>query len=181
MGAYLINNNPQIINKVTPIIAKIFTPLVFINLSVYLVTLMYKGRYPYQDRNLLLIYNALLVGVLALIFFSIAENEKSKNKFYNALLLFGLCVLTVIINSIALSAIIYRLFEYGITPNRIAVLGGNIIIFINLLLVGYNLILVLFEKSTLSEVENSIAKYLPIYALWTAIVAFLIPLLFGFK
>ncbi len=181
MGAYLINNNPQIINKVTPIIAKIFTPLVFINLSVYLVTLMYKGRYPYQDRNLLLIYNALLVGVLALIFFSIAENEKSKNKFYNALLLFGLCVLTVIINSIALSAIIYRLFEYGITPNRIAVLGGNIIIFINLLLVGYKLILVLFEKSTLSEVENSIAKYLPIYALWTAIVAFLIPLLFGFK
>jgi hypothetical protein len=48
-------------------------------------------------------------------------------------------------------------------------------------LVGYKLILVLFEKSTLSEVENSIAKYLPIYALWTAIVAFLIPLLFGFK
>jgi hypothetical protein len=181
MGTYLIHNNPQIINKVTPIIAKIFTPLVFINLSVYLITLMYKGRYPYQDRNLLLIYNALLVGVLALIFFSIAENEKSKNKFYNALLLFGLCVLTVIINTIALSAITYRLFEYGITPNRIAVLGGNIIIFINLLLVGYKLILVLFKKSTLSEVENSIAKYLPIYAIWTGFVAFLIPLLFGFK
>ena len=80
LATYLINTNPKIINKVTPIIAIIFTPLVFINLSIYVVALISKGKYPHHDRNLLLIYNALLIGVLALIFFSVAEIEKNKKR-----------------------------------------------------------------------------------------------------
>ncbi len=180
-GTYLVDSNPQIINKVTPIIAKVFTPLAFVNLAVYLITLIYTGKYPHNDRNLLLIYNALLVGVLALIFFSVAENGKNNNRIYNSLLLLGLSVLTVIVNTIALYAISYRIFEFGLTPNRVAVLGGNVLIFINLLIVSYKLIKAVASKSELSEVENSIAKYLPIYAVWTGAVAFLIPILFSFK
>ena len=181
IATYLIENNPKIINKVTPVIAQIFTPLVFINLTIYLSALIIKGKYPYQDRNLLLVYNALLVGVLALIFFSIAETEKSKHKKYHSIVLLGLSILTIIVNSIALSAICYRLFEYGITPNRVAVLGGNLIIFINLLLVAYQLIQVLRNKSAITEVEKRIAQYLPVYAVWTGIIAFILPLVFGFK
>ena len=121
------------------------------------------------------------MGVLALIFFSIAETEKSKHKKYHSIVLLGLSILTIIVNSIALSAICYRLFEYGITPNRVAVLGGNVIIFINLLLVAYQLIQVLRNKSAITEVEKRIAQYLPVYAVWTGIIAFILPLVFGFK
>jgi hypothetical protein len=181
LGTYLINTNPQIINKVTPIIAKIFTPLAFINLSIYLVVLISKGKYPHQDRNLLLIYNALLIGVLALIFFSIAEIEKNKKGYFNTAILLGLSVLTIIINGIALSAISYRLFEYGITPNRIAVLGGNILIFVNLLIVTIQLLKAIKNNTSLTEVQNGIAKYLPVYLVWVGLVAFLLPLIFGYK
>ena len=181
LGTYLINTNPQIINKVTPIIAKIFTPLVFINLTIYLVILIGKGKYPHQDRNLLLIYNALLVGVMALIFFSVAEIEKNKKGYYNTIILLGLSVLTIIINGIALSAISYRLLEYGITPNRIAVLGTNIIIFVNLMMVAVQLLKAIRNNTSLTEVQNSTAKYLPIYAIWVGLVAFLLPLIFGYK
>ena len=181
LGTYLINTNPQIINKVTPIIAKIFTPLVFINLTIYLVILIGKGKYPHQDRNLLLIYNALLVGVMALIFFSVAEIEKNKKGYYNTIILLGLSVLTIIINGITLSAISYRLLEYGITPNRIAVLGTNIIIFVNLMMVAVQLLKAIRNNTTLTEVQNSTAKYLPIYAIWVGLVAFLLPLIFGYK
>ena len=181
LGTYLINTNPQIINKVTPIIAKIFTPLAFINLSIYLVVLISKGKYPHQDRNLLLIYNALLIGVLALIFFSVAEIEKNKKGYFNTAILLGLSVLTIIINGIALSAISYRLFEYGITPNRIAVLGGNILIFVNLLIVTIQLLKAIKNNTSLTEVQNGIAKYLPVYAVWVGLVAFLLPLIFGYK
>lgn len=181
LGTYLINTNPQIINKVTPIIAKIFTPLAFINLTIYLVILIVKGKYPHQDRNLLLIYNALLVGVLALIFFSVAEIEKNSKGYYHTLVLLGLSVLTIVINGIALSAISYRLFEYGITPNRIAVLGGNILIFINLLIVTIQLIKSIRNNTSLTEVQNSIAKYLPVYAIWVGLVAFLLPVIFSYN
>jgi hypothetical protein len=181
LATYLINTNPKIINKVTPIIAKIFTPLVFINLSIYVVALISKGKYPHHDRNLLLIYNALLIGVLALIFFSVAEIEKNKKGYYNGVLLFGLSILTIIVNGIALSAISYRLFEYGITPNRIAVLGGNILIFINLLIVAFQLLKAIKNHTELTAVQNSIAKYLPVYAVWVGLVAFLMPVIFSFK
>jgi hypothetical protein len=181
LATYLINTNSQIINKVTPIIAKIFTPLVFINLSIYVVALISKGKYPHHDRNLLLIYNALLIGVLALIFFSVAEIEKNKKGYYNGVLLFGLSILTIIVNGIALSAISYRLFEYGITPNRIAVLGGNILIFINLLIVAFQLLKAIKNNTELTGVQNSIAKYLPVYAVWVGLVAFLMPFIFNFK
>jgi hypothetical protein len=181
IGTYLINANPQLISKVTPIIAKIFTPLAFINLAIYLVAIISKGKYPHHDRNLLLVYNALLIGVLALIFFSVAEIEKNKKGYYNTVLLFGLSVLTLIINSIALSAISYRLLEYGITPNRIVVLGGNILIFANLLIVALQLFKAIKNNTELTAVQNSIAKYLPIYAIWVGLVTFLIPLLFNFK
>jgi hypothetical protein len=180
-ATYLINNNPNIINKVSPIIAKIFTPLVFINLAVYLITLIYAGKYPYNDRTLLLIYNALLVGVLALIFFSVAESETRTKNNYKTILLLGLSVLTIIVNAIALSAICFRIMELGITPNRIAVLGGNVLIFIHLIFVSYSLLNVLRNKAEAVAIENSIAKYLPVYAIWTGIVAFIFPLLFGFK
>ena len=93
----------------------------------------------------------------------------------------GLSVLTIIINGIALSAISYRLFEYGITPNRIAVLGGNILIFVNLLIVTIQLLKAIKNNTSLTEVQNSIAKYLPVYAVWVGLVTFLLPLIFGYK
>jgi hypothetical protein len=180
-ATYLVNNNPQIINKVTPIIAKIFTPLVFVNLTIYLITLISKGKYPHHDRNLLLIYNALLIGVLALIFFSVAEIEKNKKGYYNSVLLLGLSILTIIINGIALSAISFRIFEYGVTPNRIAVLGSNLLVFVNLLIVAKQLLKAIKNNTALTTVQESIAKYLPIYAIWVGLVAFLLPFIFSFK
>jgi len=181
VATYLIQNNVQLINKVSPIIAKIFTPLVFVNLFIYLSAMVYTKKYPYQDRNLLLLFNVLLMGVMALILFSIAEAGKaSKNKF-NLVLLFGLSLLTIIVNFIAVSAIVYRINEFGFSPNRIAVLGGNLLIFINLILVSYKLFLTSFQNGSIEEIEETIARYLPVYAIWTGLIAFLIPIIFQFK
>lgn len=181
IATYLIQNNPQLINKVSPIIAKIFTPLVFINLLIYLTAVIYTGKYPYNDRNLLLVFNVLLIAVMALILFSVAEAGKSNKGQFNLYILFGLSILTIIINSIALGAISFRIFEYGITPNRIAVLGGNILIFVNLLMVTYQLLNNVKGKVDLEKVETSIAQFLPIYSIWTAIIIFILPFIFHFK
>ncbi|MCX6331081.1 MAG: hypothetical protein NTZ82_00430 [Bacteroidetes bacterium] len=181
VATYLIQVNPQLINKVSPIIAKIFTPLVFLNLFIYLIAVIYTGKYPYNDRNLLLVFNVLLIGVLALILFSVAEISKTSKSKFSLVLLFGLSILTIIVNSIALSAICFRIMEWGITPNRIAVLGGNILIFINLVLVSYKLLMSTKGKAGVEGVESSIATFLPIYGIWTALVCFLFPILFHFK
>jgi hypothetical protein len=181
VATYLIQTNAQLINKVSPIIAKIFTPLVFVNFFIYLLAMVYTKKYPYQDRNLLLLFNVLLMGVMALILFSIAEAGKSAKNKFSLIVLFGLSALTIIVNSIALSAIVYRINEFGFSPNRIAVLGDNLLIFINLLLVSYKLFLACFKNADIEAIEKSIASYLPVYAIWTGLVAFLFPVLFQFK
>jgi hypothetical protein len=181
IASSLLQNNPQLINKVSPIIAKIFTPLVFINLLIYLTAVIYTGKYPYNDRNLLLVFNVLLIGVMALILFSVAEAGKNNKGLFTLYILFGLSILTIIINSIALSAISFRILQYGMTPNRIAVLGGNILIFIHLLMVSFKLYKSVRNKAKIEEVETSIAQFLPIYSIWTAIIVFILPFIFHYK
>jgi hypothetical protein len=181
VGTYLVQANPQLVNKVSPVIAQVFTPLVLVTLVVYLVALIFTGKDPYNDRAFLLIFNALLIGVMALILFSIAETSKHSNSKMGTLLLLGLSIVTVIVNGIALSAILFRIFEWGITPNRLAVLGGNILILTNLLIVTYRLFKTMKDDNEIKKVENSIASFLPIYCLWTIFVTFIVPVLFNFK
>jgi hypothetical protein len=95
--------------------------------------------------------------------------------------LLGLSVATILVNGIALSAILFRISEWGITPNRLAVLGGNILILTNLLLVTYRLLKTVKDPSKINTVDTSIASFLPIYGVWAIIVTFLFPLLFSFK
>ena len=181
LGTYLTQTNPQLVGKVSPVIAKIFSPLVLLMLVIYLVAMVYSGKDPYNDREFLLIFNALLIGVMAIIFFSIAETSKTTKSQTEILVLFLLSVVTIIVNGIALSAILFRISEWGITPNRAAVLGGNVLILINLLLVTVQLYWVFSKKSNITGVGKAIAFYLPIYFLWTIIVTFIFPLIFGFK
>lgn len=181
VGTYLTQTNPQLVGKVSPVIAKIFSPLVLLMLVIYLVAIIYSGKDPYNDREFLLMFNALLVGVMAIIFFSVAETSESHGRQVEIWVLFLLSAITIIVNGIALSAILFRISEWGITPNRAAVLGGNVLILIHLLLVTAQLFKVLSGKTNISGVGKAIALYLPVYVLWTIVVTFIFPLIFGFK
>ncbi|MCF2505585.1 hypothetical protein L0663_19485 [Dyadobacter sp. CY107] len=181
VGTYLTQTNPQLVGKVSPVIAKIFSPLVLVMLLVYLVAMIYSGKDPYNDREFLLIFNALLVGVMAIIFFSVAETAKTSRSQAEVWVIFLLSIVTIAVNGIALSAILFRISEWGITPNRAAVLGSNVLILINLLLVTIQIYKVMTRKKDIIEVGKTIGSYLPVYFIWTIIVTFVFPLIFGFK
>jgi hypothetical protein len=181
LGTYLILANPQLVGRVSPVIAKIFSPLVLVMLLIYLVAMIYSGKNPYNDREFLLIFNALLIGVMAIIFFSIAETSKGIKSTLEIWVLALLSLLTLLVNGIALSAIVFRISEWGFTPNRAAVLGGNALILIHLLLVTAQLFKVLSKKGDIGDVGKTISSYLPVYVIWTILVVFLFPLVFNFK
>lgn len=181
IATYLTQTNPQLVGKVSPVIAKIFSPLVLLMLTIYLVAMIYSRKDPYNDREFLLVFNALLVGVMAIIFFSVAEAAGETKTHLESWILFLLCIMTIVVNGIALSAILFRITEWGITPNRAAVLGGNVLILGNLLLVTFQFFRVITRKADTSVIGRMIAFYLPIYFAWTVIGTFLFPLIFGFK
>jgi len=177
---YLIRIFPTITSKIAPVIARIFTPLVLCTLVVYLISMIFSDSKILEDRDLLLLFNVMLLAVMAIIVFSVSELDKSKEKNVNVLILLALAVLAIAINSIALVAIITRVAD-GLTPNRTVVLVSNILIFINLILIAKNLYRSYFMKNQLDSVESIVAKYLTIYFVWTIIVIFILPFVFGFK
>ena len=181
VGTYLVQTNPQLVNKVSPVIAKVFTPLVLVTLIAYLVAVIGMGKDPYHDREFLLVFNILLIVVMAIILFSIVATSKNPGANVGLFLLLSLSIVTVIVNGTALSAILYRTSEWGISPNRLAVLGSNILILSNLLVLTYGLFKAIRNRNQIEFVEKSIAYFLPIYGLWTIFVTFIFPLLFGFQ
>jgi hypothetical protein len=89
-----------------------------------------------------------------------------------------LVVSALIANAFALTAISARITEFGFTPNRVAALGENVILLVNL---GVSAVLYtrfLRGKGTFASLEKWQTDYLPVYAVWAAAVVVLFPLIF---
>ncbi len=181
VGTFLVQTNPQLVNKVSPVIARVFTPLVLITLVVYLIAIAGSAKNPYNDREFLMVFNVMLIAVMAIVLFSIVETSKSDAKGISRWMLLALAVVTILVNGIALSAILLRISEWGITPNRLAVMGGNVLMLIHLLMVTIQLGNTVLRDREMDAVEKTITNFLPVYSAWTVIAAFLFPVLFGFK
>jgi len=178
---FILRNYATFTNKIAPVIANIFSPLVLITLIIYLIEIPLSGKDPYNDRDFLLIFNAMLICVMAIIVFSVSETAMMRKQKFSEIVLFLLSIVTLIINLIALSAIFYRLGHFGLTPNRLAILGSNILVFINLILISIELYKISFRDSDTLKVNFTISKYLPVYLVWVLIVVFLFPVIFGLE
>ena len=179
IASYLIFNNEDLVSKISPIIAKIFTPFVFLILFIFSFAIIFSGKNILVDRELLLMFNIIIIAVLALILFSLSH-IRSSNKF-QVILLFSLSLVSIIDNLIVLFAISSRLFEFGITPNRLALTGLNLLVSFHLIIISRQLFLLILKKCNTKSVLNSIVSYLPIYVIWTSVIVFLFPIIFNFK
>lgn len=182
VATVLVFNHPLLIGRVSPIIAKIFTPFVCLTLAIFLGIVIANGKDPFNDREFLIVFNVLLIIVMAIILFSLSDFSKGKSSSRIQLfVLILLSILTVLNNGIALSAIIFRIGTLGFTPNRLAVMGSNMIMLVNLIVISYQLIRMAKGISSVNRTEHAIAKFLPIYTLWCALVVIVLPIIFGFK
>jgi len=178
VSLWVIRHHPTITNKLAPVIARIFTPLVFLSLLAYLIALPWAGQNLFSDREFLLLFNLMLLAVAAIIAFSISETKQKASRF-NLSMLFGLTIMAGIANLMALIAIVHRISEYGITPNRFSVIAINILLFVHLIFIGRRLGQVIFRGKKVQVVEKAITSYLPVYLLWAGFVVFFFPIIFG--
>jgi hypothetical protein len=177
----LVRQNTSLVSKISPVIARIFTPLVTITLAIFLVAIIFTGKDPYNDRDFLLIFNGVLIGVMALILFSLGEATKQNASRIHQYFLLALAIVAIIDNGIALSAIGFRLMEFGVSANRLAVLGSNALVMVHLVLVTRHLSRFIKGVETVEGIEKGLTTYLPYYAVWAAIVSFIFPLIFSFS
>ncbi len=179
VATFVIRNSSFETNRIAPIVARVFSPLVLLTLVVYLLIIPISGKDPYNDREFLLLFNLMLLGVMALMVFSVSETAMDQEQRFNKILLLLLAIVSFVIDCIALSAIFYRLGEFGISPNRLAVLGSNLLILGNLVLILVDLFRVNFRHAEINLVEKRVSWYLPLYMGWTLLVVIGFPLIFG--
>jgi hypothetical protein len=181
LTTFILKNYSTLINRIATIIANIFSPLVLITLLFYLAAIVLSGKDPLNDRDFLLIFNIMLIGVMGIIVFSVSETSFAGKQKIHEIVLLILSTVTIIVNLVALSAIFYRLGEFGLSPNRLAVVGSNLLIFFNLILITIDLLKIVFLKTDLEKVALTIAKFLPVYLVWILIVIFVFPFVFGMR
>ena len=90
------------------------------------------------------------------------------------------CLVAALSLATALWAIAARITEFGFTPNRVAALGENVILLVNLTWSAVLYIRFLRGREEFSTLERWQTGYLPIYAAWAAIVVIVFPPVFGY-
>ncbi|MBB1488759.1 hypothetical protein [Oceanospirillum sediminis] len=181
VATYLFDTVQNRQSKFAPILSNVFSPLFLITVLAYLVATFYQGRSPYTDREFLILFNGLLLIILALTIFSISGKKQRPGVQLSDYINVSLVSATLFVNVIALSAIIFRWAEYGITLNRLVVTGANLLIFAHLILLLRQYIRHLRQGEGIDNLEAIIGKYLPVYTGWSLIVVVILPLIFQFR
>ena len=84
-------------------------------------------------------------------------------------------------DAVALGAIVARISEFGFTPNRVAALGENVILLVNLAWSAVLYVRFIAGRSPFTDLERWQTGYLPVYAAWAAFVVIVFPPLFGYR
>jgi len=180
VGSWLVEAKQSVIENMAPVLTRLFTPLFTILLLVFLATMAWTGRPIDIQRNVLIAFDLLLALVLGLVVYSASarDPERPPNLFDRLQLL--LIVSALVVDAVALAAIASRISEFGFTPNRIAALGENLILLVNLAWSAWLSAAFLRGRKPFRALEAWQTAYLPVYAIWAAIVVLLFPPLFAY-
>lgn len=180
VASWLAEAKQAVIENMAPVLTRLFTPLFAAMLVAFLVTLAWSGRGIAIERDLLIGFDLLLVVVLGLLLYSLSARDPHAPPGAFDLLQVVLVVSALAADAVALWAIGARIGEFGLSPNRVAALGENIILLVNLAGSAVLYVRFLMGRGTFQSLERWQTSYLPVYAIWAAIVVVVFPLVFRF-
>jgi hypothetical protein len=180
VASWLVEAKQSVIENMAPVLTRLFTPLFAAVLVTFLGTLLLTGRGVAIERDMLIAFDLLLVLVLGLLLYSVSARDPQSPPSAFDVLQVVLVVSALVADTVALWAIAARITEFGFSPNRVAVLGVNIILLINLAWSAVLYIRFLRGRGTFTNLERWQTAYVPVYAVWAAIVVILFPLVFGY-
>jgi hypothetical protein len=181
VGSWLVEAKQSVIENMAPVLTRLFTPLFTVVLLVFLVTMAWTGRPIDVEREVLIAFDLLLVLVVGLVLYAAsARDPQAPPDFFDKLQLL-LVVSALVVDAVALAAIASRISELGFTPNRVAALGENLILLVNLAGSAWLYARFLRDRGSFAALERWQIVYLPVYAVWAAVVAIIFPPVFGYR
>ena len=179
IGSWMVETRQSVTGNLAPLLTRLFTPLFTVLLLVFLGTMVWTGSPIQVEREVLIVLDLLLALVVGLVLYGATarEPEAPPRAFDRLQWLLVLCALAV--DGAALAAMAARISELGFTPNRVAALGENVILLVNLAGSAWLYLRFLFHRAPFAALERWQIAYLPVYFLWAALVVVVFPPLFG--
>jgi hypothetical protein len=180
IAGWLVEAKQSVIENMAPVLTMIFTPLFTLLLLVFLGTVAWTGSGINIEREVLIAFDLLLVVVVGLHLYAISARDPHAEPGLFDKLQFLLVVSALLVDAMALWAILARITEFGFTPNRTAALGENLILLANLGGAAVLYGLFLGKRRGFAALERWQTTFLPVYLLWAAVVVVAFPIIFGF-
>jgi hypothetical protein len=180
VGSWLVEAKQGVIENMAPVLTRLFTPLFTAVLLTFLATMVWTGSPIRVEREVLIGFDLLLVLVVGLVLYaaSARDREAPPDSFDKLLLL--LVASALVVDAVALAAIAARISEFGFTPNRVAALGENLILLVNLAGSAWLYTQFLRGRRPFAALESWQTAYLPLYSGWAGLVVIVFPPLFGY-
>jgi len=181
IGSWLVEAKQSVIENMAPVLTRLFTPLFTLLLLTFLTTMAWTGSPINVKREVLIGFDLLLAVVVGLVLYAVsARSPEAPPDFFDGLQLL-LVVSALVVDGVALAAIAARISDFGFTPNRVAALGENLILLVNLAWTARLYASFLRRKGPFAALEKWQVAYLPVYAAWAALVVLLFPPVFGYR
>jgi hypothetical protein len=180
VAAWLVESKQRVVENMAPVLTMIFTPLFAVMLAGAAAVYAVRGLGGAFDRELLGLFDALMVVVLGLVLYGMSARDPSQPPGsmdrVQLLAVAGALVLDVMV----LGSMMVRIGDLGLTPNRVAALGLNLILLVNLAGTAWLLARFLSGRMPFPRLERWQTAYLTVFALWAAAVVVVVPPLFAF-
>ena len=180
VASWLVEAKQSVIENMAPVLTRLFAPLFAAVLVAFLGTLLWTGRGVGIERDVLIAFDLLLVVVLGLLLYSVSARDPRSPPGAFDVVQVVLVVSALLADAVALWAIAARITEFGFSPNRVAALGENVILLVNLAWSAVLYIRVLRGHGSFTDLERWQTDYLPVYAVWAASVVIVFPPMFGY-
>jgi hypothetical protein len=180
VAAWLVESKQRVVENMAPVLTMLFTPLFAVMLACSAVIYAATGLGDAFDRDLVSVFDALLVVVLALVLYGMSARDPSESPGWMDRIQLVAVVSALVLDVMVLGAMIARIGDLGFTPNRTAALGLNLVLLVNLAGAAWLSARFLTRRSRLHRLERWQTTYLPVFALWAATVVVILPPLFAF-
>jgi hypothetical protein len=180
VAAWLVEWKQRVVENMAPVLTMLFTPLFAVMLAAAAVVYAVTGLGGAFDRELLSVFDALLLVVLALVLYGLSARDPSTSPDWMDRIQLVAVVSALVLDVMVLGAMIARIGELGFTPNRTAALGLNLVLLVNLAGAALLAARFLTRRSSLHQLERWQTTYLPVFALWASTVVVILPPLFAF-
>jgi hypothetical protein len=181
VATWLVEAKQSVIENMAPVLTRIFSPLFALLFLVFMVTMVVTGRGIDPAREILIAFDLLLVVVFGLLLYSISARDPLAPPGLLDWIQLTLVATALVVDLLALWAVGSRISDFGFTPNRVAALGENVVLLVNLAGSAFLYARFLRGRVAFSGLSDWQTTYLYVLAGWAAVVAFLFPLLFGFR